>query len=85
MLAYTFRINEINVFFYQQIMKNFDAKTNKKDINADEVEELNEDPNTKYSKYILNNYFFISFKVAVAICLINLGLPELYEKVNLKI
>lgn len=25
MIAYTFRINEINVFFYQQIMKNFDA------------------------------------------------------------
>ena len=25
MMAYTFRINEINVFFYEQIMKNFEA------------------------------------------------------------
>ena len=78
MIAYTFRINEINVFFYQQVMKKFDAKTKK--LNADEVEKLDSDPHTKYSQYIMDNYFIISFKVALGILAIKLNLPKLYRK-----
>ena len=84
MIAYTFRINEINVFFYQQIMKNFDAQT-KGELHIDEVEKLKKDPHTKYSKYIMDNYFLISFKVALAILAVNMKLPELYDTLKKKV
>ena len=45
---------------------------------------MNKDPHTKYSQYIMDNYFFISFKVAVAIGLINLGLADVYENIKKK-
>ena len=37
---------------------------------------------TKYSKYIIDNYFSISFKVAFAILVKNLKLREIYKKLR---
>ena len=54
-------------------------------MNADQVKSLNKDPHTKYSKYIVDNYFLISFKVALAIAAINLKLPEVYEWIKKKV
>ena len=73
MIAYTFRINEINVFFYQQIM----TKISKEDLGA--KKNLKSDPHTKYSKYIMDNYLTISFKVAFGIICNILKLPEIYS------
>ena len=86
MIAYTFRINEINVFFYQQIMKNFDSKTEHfGQPKADELQNYWKNPHTKYSKYIIDNYFFISFKVALAIVAVNLGLDNMYLSIKKKL
>ena len=60
MMAYTFRLNEINVFFYQQVMKKWiEGEDDKENLKT-----LNKNPHSKYSKYILNNYFTISFRIA---------------------
>jgi hypothetical protein len=53
-------------------------------LHAEEVEKLKTDPHTKYSKYIMDNYFFISFKVALALVAVNIKLPELYDKLKEK-
>ena len=82
MIAYTFRINEINVFFYQQVMKNFQAGS--KSTNVDDVKKLDKDPNTRYTRYIMDNYSIISFKVAIGVAMINLKLPEIYKYLKKK-
>ena len=59
MIAYTFRINEINVFFYQQGMKQLQKYKQRRLIRKDKSV-----PKTKYEQYVIDNYFTLSFKVA---------------------
>ena len=68
--AYTFRINEINVFFYHQVMSKLHIAKDlhmKKTFNS-------VDKHTKYSKYILNNYVTLPFKIAFYIMASKSGL-----------
>ena len=85
MIVYTFRINELNVFFYQQIMQNFEPAYDKKSINAEDEELLAKDPHTDYSRYVMDNYGIISFKVAIGVAAINLKIPEAYEWITGKL
>jgi hypothetical protein len=79
MIGYCFRINEINVFFYHQIMSKWKWDQNIKFNFNDRANSMTvwKNPNTKYSEYILNNYFLISFKVGLYIVFSNLGLHKL--------
>ena len=80
MIGYTFRLNEINVFFYQQIME----KWNDDQKDKGKLEKLNVNPNTKYSQFILDNYFWISFKVGIWIVISKSGVLKIISKVKEK-
>ena len=41
---------------------------------------IDENPHSKYSQYILDNYFTISFRVGIRLALYYSGLWELYPK-----
>lgn len=64
MLGYTFRLNEINVFFHEQLIKNWShsngIQTDGKIMDWNNPENSNY---TAYSKYILRNYLTISYKI----------------------
>ena len=78
MIGYTFRLNEINVFFYQQIMEKWNDVQKDKNL----IKKLDVNPNTKYTQYILENYFWISFKVGIYIAADKSGLLNLINKIK---
>lgn len=80
MLVYTFRLNEINAFFYQQVIKKWIESENDEKNNTI----LEKDPHSKYSKYILNNYFTISFKIAFYMAAEKTGLIKCFAKCSKK-
>lgn len=80
MIGYTFRLNEINVFFYQQIMGKWNDGQKRQD--KDQIKKLDVNPNTKYSQYILDHYFLISFKVGMYIAADKIGLLKLINKIK---
>ena len=74
MVGYTFRLNELNVFFFQQVMKKW-----KDTSSLDQKEVLGQEVHTKYSRYIMENYFWISFKIAFALAVKGTRLKDFYE------
>ena len=60
MVAYTFRINEINVFYYQEkLMRELDSKSG---LEGDACAK-----NSKFVNYIMDHYATISIRVGLFI------------------
>lgn len=62
MLIYTYKLNEVNMFFYNLAMKKW-IKQHKSTGLLDGIGEKNSQ--SKYQKYILNNYGCISLKLCL--------------------
>lgn len=67
MIAYTFRIHEINLMYYQQIKRKWDLNF-KKELGSLDLQSrisVTHNPHTKLSQYIEDNYLTISLKIAL--------------------
>ena len=84
MAAYTFRINEINVFYYQQKMVKKFKRFRGPDKKDQSISEEKNSENNKFVKYIKNNYAILSFKVALYVITDAVGLTNAYESLKAK-
>ena len=69
-------------------MKNFetlDEAGNTKAMSVEDIKNVKTDPNSKYSRYVMDNYAVISFKVAIGVAMINCKVPEIYEWITTKL
>ena len=54
-------------------------------MSVEDIKDLKNDPNSKYSRYVMDNYAVISFKVAIGVAMINCKIPEIYDWITEKL
>ena len=87
MFGYTFRLNEINVFYHQQMIERQKDDGPKK-VSFRKISDLTKlfDRETNnvsdYTKYIADNYFWISYKTLFYVIADGMKLTKLYDWVK---